>query len=86
MSMDREIIEDEIRELSRKCKCFSREGACGACIKAEKLNQLLDKLQAEDDVVREIVTWLRSFPANKYASKTADAIERREFRRKDTSP
>jgi len=84
--IDRELLEEEIRELSRQCKCFSREGSCRACMKAEKLNDKLDIMQAEDDIIRDIVVWLRSFPANKYASKTADAIERREFRKKDSPP
>ena len=47
--IDRELLEEEIRELSRQCKCFSREGSCRACMKAEKLNDKLDMTQKLGD-------------------------------------
>jgi hypothetical protein len=88
--IDRELLEEEIRELSRKCKCFSRDGACGACMKAEKLNDKLDIMQAEDDLLREIVAWMNS-PEMKAQYNNAQSvlrgiaacIERQDFRKKD---
>lgn len=38
------------------------------------------KRVAVDETVAAIVAWLRSFKANKYASKTADAIERGDWK------
>lgn len=85
--IDRELLEEEIRELSRACKCMGA-GHCPPCLKAERLNDQLDKLQAEDDIVRDIVTWLRSgvhtltTVGMGYAEGIAAAIESREFSRK----
>lgn len=89
--MDRELLEEEIRELSRQCKCFSREGSCRACMRAEKLNDKLDIMQAEDDIVKEIVDWMNS-PEMKVQYNNAQSIlrglsaciERRDFRKKKT--
>lgn len=86
-SLDRETLEEEIRTLSRQCKCFSRDGPCRACLKADKLNQKLDQAQAEDDVVRGIVEWLRANAGPgpdkyHYLTVAADSIERGEWRKK----
>jgi len=91
MSIDRETMEEEIRALGNLCKCRSYDGPCRACMKADKLNQQLDKLQAEDDVVREIVDWMNS-PEMKVQYNNvqsvlrgiAACVERRDFRKKDT--
>jgi hypothetical protein len=58
-SIDREQLEEEVRELSRQCRCRGYDGPCRFCLKAEKLNDKLDKLQAEDEVVRAIVDHIR---------------------------
>lgn len=87
--IDRELLEEEIRELSRQCKCIG-DGNCRACMKAEKLNNKLDKMQAEDDIVQEIVDWMNG-PEMKVQYNNvqsvlrglAACIERRDFRKKD---
>lgn len=81
----RENLEQEIRTLSRQCKCFGFDGPCRFCTQADKLNQKLDKLIAEDEVVRAIVDWLRvnDGPGAKqyhYFRMAADSIERGEWR------
>lgn len=82
-SLDRENLEEEIRTLSRQCKCFSRDGPCRACLKADQLNNKLDKLQAEDEVVRDIASWLRRCGDPRWtATDFAAAIERGDWRKK----
>lgn len=89
--MDRFDMEEEIRTLGSQCKCRSYDGPCRACMKADKLNDELDKMQAEDDVVRDIVAWMNS-PEMKVQYNNAQSIlrgiaariERRDFRKKDS--
>jgi hypothetical protein len=93
MILDRETMEEEIRALARQCKCISRDGPCRFCLKADQLNHKLDKMQAEDDVVREIVEWLESPGTMTAYSDTksvlrglAGAIRRGDWRLKTEKP
>jgi hypothetical protein len=86
-SLDREAIEEEIRTLGRQCKCFSREGPCRFCLKADGLNAKLDKLQAEDSVIRDVVAMIRANAGTDpnqyhYFLMAADLVERGEWRKK----
>jgi len=57
-TIDREQLEEEIRSLGRQCRCRGYDGPCRFCLKADKLNNKLDRLVAEDEVVRRISRWL----------------------------
>lgn len=93
-SIDREQLEEEIRTLSRQCQCRGYSGPCRFCVKAEKLNDKLDRLHAEDEVVRGIVDHIRSraqvfvkgvlYFRDVGLLDLADSIERGEWRKKDS--
>lgn len=80
-SLDREVIQEEIRTLSHQCKCYSYNGPCRACAKAEKLDQKLARLEAEDELIRDISSWLRQVDGPGFAM-AANTIERGDWRKK----
>jgi hypothetical protein len=82
-TIDREQLEEEIRELSRQCQCYSYNGPCRFCRKAEKLNEKLDRLQIEDFVIQDIVQWLRAVDGPGF-QMAASAIERGDWRKKES--
>jgi hypothetical protein len=60
MTEERYKLEDEIRELAKQCKCYSYNGPCRFCQRMEKLERKVDKIEAEEHTVKEVVEWLKS--------------------------
>ena len=58
MNLDRELLEEEIRTLAHQCKCRDFSGPCRFCMKSEKLERKLDKLEAHDEAMGLVSRWL----------------------------
>lgn len=60
MTEEKWKLEDEIRELAQQCKCYSYNGPCRFCQRMEKLERKVDRIEAEEHIVKEVVEWLKS--------------------------
>jgi hypothetical protein len=80
-SLDRETIQEEIRTLSHQCKCYGYNGPCRACTKAEKLDQKLSRLEAEDELLDLVTRWLMTNGHEATAGELSRAIARGELRK-----
>jgi hypothetical protein len=87
---ERYKLEDEIRELARQCKCYSYNGPCRFCQKMEKLERKVDRIEAEEHVIRQISQWLWSdeFQAERHNDVLTKVIHGLASNRwkKDTTP
>lgn len=84
-SLDRETIQEEIRTLSHQCKCYSYNGPCRACLKAEKLDAKLARLEAEDELLSLVSGWLFANGHQDAATALGGAIARGELRKPEKS-
>jgi hypothetical protein len=80
-SLDREAIQEEIRTLAHQCKCYSYNGPCRACAKAEKLDAKLARLEAEDELLGQVSRWLFTNGHQDAAIALSSAILRGDLRK-----
>jgi len=71
MTVDRYKLEDRSHELAAQCRCYSYNGPCRFCRELEKVHRQLDRMDAEEDVIKEITAWI--------TSAKFQAISTREF-------
>ena len=90
MTEERYKLEDEIRELAKQCKCYSYNGPCRFCQRMEKLERTVDRIEAEEHVVRQMFQWLGSeeflaFAHHEVLTKIIHGLKTNAWK-KDTTP
>lgn len=56
--IERYRLEDMAHELAAQCRCYSYNGPCRFCNKLEKVHRQIDKLDVEEQVIKEITAWM----------------------------
>lgn len=87
--IDRYKLEDMAHELAAQCRCHNYSGPCRFCSKLEKVHRQLDRIDIEEQVIKEITEWLthkrlKVISSKEFVDAVSYGLATREWKKKDT--